>query len=443
LPRVSGRGDQPRKWRSASHELAGGAGSGDLAGEAAGGEVRASAPKQPRRPRHGACSTGIVPVAPARNAAFAALLAVDRGAWSAEALAAKSAHLDSRDAGLASDILFGVLRHKGELGALIALAARRAPEKLDVPVRLALEMGIYQLRFLDRVPAHAAVNDSVELVRRAGKASAAAFVNAVLRRMTREKFAGAASASTPAWLMERWIRHYGAETAAGIARASLQAPERFIRVGSGAPPAGAVATDVPGAFVLPEGDPGGFRFQDIGSQAVVPLLELRAGMTFLDLCAAPGNKTAQALETPLHAIACDLHLSRARTLTALGIPVVALDATRPLPFAGTFDRILVDAPCSGTGTLARNPEIKWRLRPEDIADLQGRQIALLRNALAALKPGGILVYSTCSLEPEENERVIEAALEASGAPVVRTMQRIPGRDPGDGFFAAAICYHQS
>jgi len=172
-----------------------------LAGEAAGGEVRASAPKQPRRPRHGACSTGIVPVAPARNAAFAALLAVDRGAWSAEALAAKSAHLDSRDAGLASDILFGVLRHKGELGALIALAARRAPEKLDVPVRLALEMGIYQLRFLDRVPAHAAVNDSVELVRRAGKASAAAFVNAVLRRMTREKFAGAASASTPAWLM--------------------------------------------------------------------------------------------------------------------------------------------------------------------------------------------------------------------------------------------------
>jgi 16S rRNA (cytosine967-C5)-methyltransferase len=387
-----------------------------------------------------------VPVAPARNAAFAALLAVDRGAWSAEALAAKSAHLDSRDAGLASDILFGVLRHKGELAALIAQAARRAPDKLDIPVRLALEMGIYQLRFLDRVPAHAAVNDSVELVRRANKASAAAFVNAVLRRITREELEVPESASTPAWLFERWVRYYGPETAAKIAHASLQPPERYIRVGNAAPPAGAEPTDVPGAFLLPAGDPGPFRFQDIGSQAVIPLLELQPGMTFLDLCAAPGNKTAQAIEakdTPLQAIACDLHLSRARTLTPLGIPVVVLDATRPLPFIGAFDRILVDAPCSGTGTLARNPEIKWRLRPEDIADLQQRQTAILGNALAALKPGGILVYSTCSLEPEENERVVEAALESSPAPVVRTMQRIPGRDPGDGFFAAAICYHQS
>jgi 16S rRNA (cytosine967-C5)-methyltransferase len=381
----------------------------------------------------------MVPVAPARNAAFAALLAVDRGAWSAEALAAKSAHLDSRDAGLASDILFGVLRHQGELDALIARAARRSPEKLDIPVRLALEMGIYQLRFLDRVPAHAAVNDSVDLVRRANKASAAAFVNAVLRRMTREKLEAAESASTPAWLFERWVRHYGAEIAAKIAHASLQPPERYIRVGNRVPPAEAKETDIPGAFALLEGDAGPYRFQDIGSQAVVPLLDLQPGMAFLDLCAAPGNKTAQALETSLRAIACDLHLSRARTLTTLGIPVVVLDATRPLPFDKTFDRILVDAPCSGTGTLARNPEIKWRLRPEDIADLRQRQSAILRNALAALKPGGILVYSTCSLEPEENERVVEAA----GAPVVRTMQRIPGQDPGDGFFAAAICYHQS
>src|SRR5271163_4538689 len=122
-------------------------------------------------------------LAPARKAAFAALLAVDRGAWSAEALAAKSIHLDSRDAGLASDIVFGVLRHQGELAAIIAKCAR---QKQGTPVRIALEMGIYQLCFLDRIPAHAAVNDSVELVRKAGKSSAASFVNAVLRRVTRE-----------------------------------------------------------------------------------------------------------------------------------------------------------------------------------------------------------------------------------------------------------------
>jgi 16S rRNA (cytosine967-C5)-methyltransferase len=375
-----------------------------------------------------------MPVAPARTAAFGALLAVERGAWSAEALAAKSAHLDSRDAGLASDILFGVLRHRGELAALMEQAARRAPGRLDPPVRLALEMGIYQLRFLDRVPAHAAVNDSVELVRRANKSSAASFVNAVLRRIARENFTVAESASTPAWLLERWTKTYGAETALAIAKASLQPPERYIRVGAAPPPEGAEPTEVPGAFVLSSGDAGPFRFQDIGSQAVVPLLELQPGQTFLDLCAAPGNKTAQALEIAVRAVACDLHLSRARTLVPLGIPVAVLDATKPLPFARTFDRILVDAPCSGTGTLARNPEIKWRLRPEDLADLHQRQTAILRNALAALSPGGILVYATCSLEPEENEQVVDA----SGAQVVGTMKRVPGRDLGDGFFAAAL-----
>jgi 16S rRNA (cytosine967-C5)-methyltransferase len=373
-------------------------------------------------------------LASARQAAFAALLAVDRGAWSAEALAAKSVHLDSRDAGLASDIVFGTLRRRGELDALIAAFSKRGVERLDPAVRVALEMALYQIRFLDRVPAHAAVNDSVELARRAGKASAASFVNAVLRRAIREPIEVAESLSTPAWLLERWTAQFGAEAAAGIAHASLKPPERFIRVGREQAPAGAEATDVPGCFRLASGDPGRFRFQDIGSQAVVPLLGLEPGMTFLDLCASPGNKTAQAIETSVKAIACDLHLSRARLLLPLGIPVVTLDATKPLPFKTRFDRILVDAPCSGTGTLARNPEIKWRLRAEDIVDLQGRQVAILRNALDLLAPGGVLVYSTCSLEREENQEVVEAA----GARVVERMQRLPGRDAGDGFFGAVV-----
>lgn len=370
----------------------------------------------------------------ARQAAFGALLAIDRGGWSAEALAAKSAHLEPRDAGLASDIVFGVLRRRGQLDAMIAQYSKRAVDTLDAAVRIALEMAIYQIGFLDRVPAHAAVNDSVELVRRAGKSSAASFVNAILRRAVREPVESSDLLSTPRWLLDRWMAQYGEETALGIARASLQAPERFIRVGGGTPPPGAEPTAIPGCYRLDSGDPGSFRFQDIGSQAVVPLLRLEPGQTFLDLCAAPGNKTAQALETPLKAIACDLHPSRAKLLLSLGIPVVALDAGSPLPFKTRFDRILVDAPCSGTGTLARNPEIKWRLKPEDVLELQNRQKAILRNALAQLNPGGLLVYSTCSLEREENQDVIEA----SGAQVLETVERIPGRDPGDGFFAALL-----
>lgn len=374
-------------------------------------------------------------LAPARKAAFAALLAVERGAWSAEALAAKSVHLETRDAALASDIVFGVLRRRGELDGLIKHYSKVPLDRLDPEVWIALEMAIYQMKFLDRVPAHAAVNDAVELARRAGTDSAASFVNAVLRQWQRKPVEVPEALSTPKWLLDRWSAQFGEETAAGIAQASLKIPERYIRVGSFSPPLGAEPTDVAGCYRLSSGDPNGCRFQDISAQAVVPLLDLKPGQTFLDLCAAPGNKTAQALETQVKGIACDFHLSRARTLTPLGVPVVVLDARDPLPFSRRFDRILIDAPCSGTGTIARNPEIKWKLEPEDFSDLQQRQIAILRNALAQLAPGGRLVYSTCSLEREENEDVIAAV---PGAIVSETMHRVPGRDAGDGFFAAAI-----
>jgi 16S rRNA (cytosine967-C5)-methyltransferase len=193
------------------------------------------------------------------------------------------------------------------------------------------------------------------------------------------------------------------------------------------------ATEVAGAYV--GNTDGGQQVQDISAQAIVPLLELQPGQTYLDLCSAPGNKTAQALETAVRAVACDVSAERLQLVRKVGIPLVALDATRPLPFAGRFDRILVDAPCSGTGTLRRNPEIKWKLQPDDIEDLQGRQVAILRNALAVLAPGGRLVYSTCSVEPEENEAV--PAFAGLGR-VRHTLQRIPGRDRGDGFFAAVI-----
>jgi 16S rRNA (cytosine967-C5)-methyltransferase len=373
-----------------------------------------------------------VAVAAARKTAFDVLRKVEAGGYASDLL--REAELDARDAGLASEIVFGVLRRRAQLDWLIGHyggpgAGGQGPgkaRKLDLEVRIALRMGVYQLRYLERVPAHAAVGESVELVKRAKKTSAAGFVNAVLRKAgpafgrlpgesawptkawpTRE-----VELSCPEWLLTRWERQYGKDTAEGIARAALEEPEKYMRGG---------------------------RVQDIGSQSIVPLLGLQAGQTFLDLCAAPGNKTAQAMEAGVRAVACDVHWHRVKEMRGLGAELLVVDGTRPLPFARKFDRILVDAPCSGTGTLGRNPEIKWKLKPGDLGELQERQSALLRNALGALAPGGVLVYSTCSLEREENEDVIEhAGLKAGMASLEACSTRIPGRDAGDGFFAAVI-----
>jgi 16S rRNA (cytosine967-C5)-methyltransferase len=348
--------------------------------------------------------------APARTTAFDVLCRVENGAYASELLRSATAALDSRDAGLASEIVFGVLRYRAQLDYLIEhYSGRRG--KLDLEVRTALRIGVYQLRYLERVPAHAAVADSVELVKRAGKRSAAGFVNAVLRKVNRDAVAWPSrevELSCPEWLLARWEEHYGRDAAAAIARAALEEPEKFMR---------------------------GPRMQDIGSQSIVPLLRLEPGQAFLDLCAAPGNKTVQALESGVRAVACDIHHHRLVHLKDLGADLVVLDGAQPLPFARRFDRILVDAPCTGTGTLGRNPEIKWRLGADDLVRLQRLQIALLANARAALAPGGLLVYSTCSLEPEENESVVAAA---PGPVIAETSRRLPGRDVGDGFFAAVI-----
>ncbi len=379
-------------------------------------------------------------MSPARRLAFDTLRKVGRGGYASDLLLSGAAPLDSRDAALASEIVFGVLRYQAQLDFLIEHYSARPIRKLDFEVLLALRMGLYQLRYLDRVPPHAAVSESVELVKTAGFRSAAGFANAVLRKVGREPVEWpdrATGLSHPAWMLERWDCEFGPEVTPLIARANLRPPETYFRVPRGAAiPAGLSAepTDIPGCYRLISGEPSGFRIQDIGSQAVVPLLNLSPGLRFLDLCAAPGNKTAQALESGVRAVACDFHAKRVAMLKSLGVDVVHLDATRPLPFRAVFDRILLDAPCSGTGTLARNPEIKWRLQRSDIEELHDRQVVLLRNALDALAPSGTLVYSTCSLEREENDGVIEAL----GLHPARIMRRIPGLQPGDGFFGAVI-----
>src|SRR4051794_3754026 len=210
-------------------------------------------------------------IATARLLAFDILMRVEAGGYASDLLMLHSAGLDARDAGLASEIVFGVLRHRAQLDFLIEHHAGRA-RKLDLAVRIALRMGFYQVRHLERVPSHAAVKESVELVKRAHKTSAAGFVNALLRQANRDPISWPAreiELSCPEWLLARWEATFGTETAIGIAQAALLAPEKYVRISAI-----------------------GERTQDIGSQSIVPLLELAPGNRFLDLCAAPGNKTA-------------------------------------------------------------------------------------------------------------------------------------------------------
>ena len=346
-------------------------------------------------------------MSPAREIAFRVLQRVHGGGYATDLLRRESG--DPRDLALAESIVLGCLRYQAQLDYLIEHFSGRKQPKLDDEVRIALQMGIFQLRYLDRIPAHAAVAESVELVKQAHKRSAAGFVNAVLRKVNRNPVAWpdkATELSVPSWMLERWQQQYGEQAAAAIAHAALEQPEAAINPDTG-------------------------RNQDPGAQSIVPLLEIQPGMTVLDLCAAPGNKTAQALALGANVTAADRYLKRLNEVPAEAQRIV-LDASTPLPFTAKFDRILVDAPCSGTGTLARNPEIKWRLRPNDLARFADLQRKILENALQSLKPGGKLVYATCSLEREENEDIVK------GLPVTATHLRLPGRDPGDGFFAAVI-----
>jgi 16S rRNA (cytosine967-C5)-methyltransferase len=403
----------------------------------------------------------------ARKAAFAILLKVEeRGAFVDELLhGGRLEDLAERDRALASEIVLGTLRRWGAIDWMLEKPARKGVAELDAEVRTALRMGAYQLRYLDRIPPHAAVGESVELVKRGPRAKAAGFVNAVLRRAgplpdeSRE-----AELNHPAWLVERWERNLGPEAARALMRVNLERPETWLRLNKQFDLDETVArlqsegvesepAETPWTRRLISGRPehtsawreGRLRIQDAGSQAIVPLLGLEPGMTLADVCAAPGGKTQHAIEILGSAngvVACDLYPARLRLMRELGFyepALVALDAARPLPFRRAFDRVLVDAPCSGTGTLGRNPDLKWRLAPGDIARMAERQAAILNQALDAVTPGGALVYATCSLEPEENEGVVEAVLASRPEwRIIERLERTPRRDAGDGFRASKL-----
>ena len=341
-------------------------------------------------------------------------------------------------------------------------------------------MGIYQLLFLDRVPDHAAINDSVELVKRAKKGSAKGLVNAILRGIARE---GAGTVpdddsirtSHPEWLLDRWAGVWGREAAVAIAEANNREPVAAMRAvtdtgkelleRSGA----SRSSNVPGCYLVeritPEmrsaSEQGDIYFQDEGSQ-MVGSAALETGPNKLrDVCASPGGKASQiatALDGP-QIVAGDVTRSRVALLAEIvarfapgRVDIVRYDAEVTLPFTDSyFDTVLVDAPCSGTGTIGHNPEIRYHLRAEDTPVFASRQATILENASNAVRHGGHLIYSTCSLEPEENEAVIERFLAGHSdwrveRPLVPEKfltnegfaRTFPHRDGMDGFFISML-----
>ena len=415
-------------------------------------------------------------VSPARLAAFNILQQVEAGAFSSVLLAAAEPELQPIDRALCHELVLGVLRRQLFLDRIIEHNSKRRIESLDSAVRIALRLGLYQLRFLTRIPASAAVNESVSLVRAARLSSATAFVNAVLRRAIREADYDPAAdvsdplekiavqTSHPVWLIERWAKAFGLAEAEAFARANNVVPPTAFRVIrtrvdqeevlSKLRTAGAmlerseIAEDawrVSGAtsVVRDLSSAGQIYLQDEASQLVPQLMNVEAGERVLDLCAAPGGKTtlmADRVGDNALIVAGDRSATRMATVIATSrlqelkaIKPVLLDATERLPFKpGTFDKVLVDAPCSGTGTLRRNPEIRWRLETGDIAAFAETQKRILRQAAEVVKPGGRLIYSTCSVEPEENEEVIQEFNP------VNSLRTWPQHQGCDGFFIAVL-----
>lgn len=398
--------------------------------------------------------------APARRAAYDALRAVISGRLDLpDAVARVRDRLtDERDRSLASEIASGTLRWMGALDAVIQAYTRRPPAGLDAEVLDILRLGAYQLLHLERVPPHAVVSDAVELAREARKSSATALVNAVLRRIDRERDRlplpirpdpaerGRAedylslTLSHPRWLATRWLDRVGFEAAEAWAifdnqpapltlrantlvngRDELARQLEALRVGT------TPARFAPHGLYVTGGSPfgtplferGAFLIQDEASQLVAEVAAARPGERVLDACASPGGKTvamAGSMEDRGTLVAGDKRSRRVRLLAqtvtrscARAVRLVRADADA-LPFGPVFDLVLLDAPCSGLGTLRRDPEIRWRRAETDLTALAEAQRRMLESAAAAVRPGGRVVYATCSSEPEENEDLVSAFL---------------------------------
>jgi 16S rRNA (cytosine967-C5)-methyltransferase len=443
----------------------------------------------------------------AREAAAHALVALERGrtTLAAEIDAVRKRVRDERDRGLLVELATGTVRWRAELDAMLGPHSSRPLGELAPEIRAILRLTAYQLKHLDRIPAHAALHEAVDLARTLGHPRASGFVNAVLRSLQRDakrtrlpaKPAADASRdaqvaylattlSHPAWLVTRWIERYGFDAAERWCRFNNTSPEITVRplgalsvaelltalqaAGVSAAPARFVAD----AVTLPPGELGRvphalaeqILVQDEASQLVARATGAAPGHRVLDVCASPGGKTL-VIATDLHGdgllVAADFRSARIRLLqrtvrgAASTIPIVALDATKPLPFGPVFDRVFVDAPCSGLGVLRRDPDVKWSRAAGDLALMSEGQRLMLARAADVVAPGGRVIYATCSSEPEENDDVVDAFLarDARFAPVpvalgalvtgadamiepTGRLRTLPFRDGLDAFFAAAL-----
>ncbi len=381
----------------------------------------------------------------ARVIAAEVLARVERdGAYASHALEAALVAvpgIETRDAALASELVLGTLRRQLALDAALERAAERSVERLEIGVRTLLRMGAYQLLYLDRVPARAAVHETVELCKARGLARAAGLANAILRRLAREPVIPlpedpvarlSVEESHPLWLVKRWVDRLGLEEATALCRTnnlpapvglrtnlgrssreslleSLRAarPEATIEAGRFSP----AAISLLGAGAparLPGHAAGLFQVQDEAAQLVGRLLAPGPNAPTLDTCAAPGGKSCHLAELGGDVIAMDVALRkllRARSeAERLGLVLRCLvaDASEPLPVPDRSQGfVLVDAPCSGLGTVRRHPELRYRREQGDLARLADLQLGILRQAARAVSPGGVLVYSVCSNEPEE------------------------------------------
>jgi 16S rRNA (cytosine967-C5)-methyltransferase len=446
--------------------------------------MSAIAPETPERTRS---------ATPARACAFAVLRRVfEQDAWADRALhgEAHRLRLDPRERALATQLAYGAVQRRATLDALIEALADRPPQRLEPAVLAGLRLGLFQLLFLDRVPAHAAVGESVELVKRESPRGAK-LVNAVLRRAAREGRRRLAALrddtpehaalrhSHPEWIARLWWEALGPETARELLAAGNRPAENAIRANTlkAGPeelrsrlPVGsriehdALVLDGPwDAHASPEYEAGLCMPQSRAAQAVARLLDPQPGERILDLCAAPGGKTthlAALMAGEGTIIAVERHAGRAealrRTAARMGATCVDVRTGDAAAFdePAAYDRVLVDPPCSDLGTLAARPDARWRKHEHDPARLAALQARILRAGARALRPGGVLMYSTCTISPAENERVVERFLAEhesftaddlrSDAPVWQHpavpafLLTLPSRDGTDGFFMARL-----
>ena len=393
-------------------------------------------------------------IAPARVAAYETVLAVAAGRADLPSALARARTMlqDERDRALAGEIATGTLRWQGAFDHLVEVFAGRPCARLDAEVLAILRISIFQLLHLDRVPAAAVVNDAVELAGKAGKRSAAGFVNALLRRVSRERahlplpaeppleFL-AITLSHPRWLASRWLSRYGFEATEAWERFDNHPAPLMLRANTLRTTREALADALDSAGVATEparfathglrvtsGNPlltplahsGAFFVQDEASQLVGEFAGAAPGDRILDACASPGGKTTQmaaAMKGSGTIVAADVRGRRldllSRTVAesgAGGVHIVQANARAAPPFRDIFDLVLVDAPCSGLGTIRRDPDVRWRRTEPDLAVLAGAQREMMARLATVVRPGGRLVYSTCSSEPEENEAVVEAFL---------------------------------